>query len=248
MRQEISCAAVPEWLESGDFSFTVEKALTDSLYYPACKFDGDPVKFFSGNIYSYVYADYAVGREELFNELECYGFRGYHVAYSQSLSAADLVPGGWTVRIMPGSGEGNPEHYKGDMKEPFCEWMIFQKNSESAPAEGVERFSLLYICADGAAAYQALYLSNQIRPRIVAILQPGHGFGFNWTDFTDRRKIFARSVFHNSELLPEYIINGGWGSEESYAEPVWPEYSNKLLSKELTNQGYLTLWGRSSDV
>jgi len=222
MRQEISSLVMPRWLASGDFSFSVEKALTDSLYYPACKFDGDPVKFFSGNIFSFVYADYSVGREELFNELECYGFRGYHAAYSQSLSAADLVPGGWTVRIMPGRGEGNPEDYKDHMKEPFAEWMIFEKDREGAPASGVERFAFLYICADGAAAYQALYLSNQVRPRMVAILQPGHGFGFNWTDFTDRRNIFARSVLHDSSFLPDYIINGGWGSEESYSEQVWP--------------------------
>ena len=243
MRRELSCLKkMPEWLVSGDFSFTVEKALTDSLYYPAAGFDGDPVKFFTGNVFSFVYADYGVDRSRLMAELDAHGFRGYHIIHSQSLSSADLVPHGWTVMLMP-DREGSPDNYKSWIKEPFAEWMIFERNSEVTSPDKAERFALLYICADGAAAYQALYLSNNIRPRIIAVIQPGHGFGFNWTDFTNRKSILARSVFHNRKLLPEYMINGGWGEEDFYSEAVWPEYSTRMLSIPLTNTGYMTVWG-----
>ncbi len=243
MRRELSCLKMPEWISSGNFSFTVEKALTDSLYYPAAGVDGDPVKFLNGNVFSFVYADYGVDRSRLMAELEAHGFRGYHVIHSQSLSAGDLVPDGWNVMLTPERGEGSPDKYKSWIKDPFAEWMIFEKNSDVNSPEKSERFSLLYICADGAAAYQALYLSNNIGPRIIAVIQPGHGFGCNWTDFTNRKNILARSVFHNRKLLPEYMINGGWGEEDFYSEPVWPEYSNRKLSLQLTDAGYMTVWG-----
>jgi hypothetical protein len=96
------------------------------------------------------------------------------------------------------------------------------------------------MCNEGVATFQELYLSNDISPKIVCIIQPGHNFGNNWTDYTDRNKAFAKTVFLNSNV-PEYLINGGNGQLESYLNPIWKEYKQKVWSIK-AGWNCLVLW------
>jgi len=249
MVDEIEKIEMPEWLSNNSFVFNVNKILENSLYYPSARFDGDPVKYFMGNVFSFMYVDYGVSREEFLKEIKNQGFRGYHIIHNQSISQNELTPDGWTVHLNPDRNKRNPNDsfYRNWIEEPFCEWVIFERDEDKDDSYNPKKFSLLYLCADGVAAYQAIYLSNRIKPKIVAIIQPGYGFGGNWTDFRDRNEIFARSVFHIENLLPDYIINGGWGKQDFYNKPIWNEY-NELVKKFNTGKATLTIWKRTGNI
>ena len=147
-------------------------------------------------------------------------------------------------KVLPVYGDGNPNAWRRIQKEPFAEWFIFERTEEYDESHNPYRFSLLFICADGAAAYQALYLENRMTPKILAIIQPGEAFGCNWTNFTNRGQILARSVFHGGNPLPEYLINGGIGRSEFYRAPIWPEYT-EFVKKFNIGAKYFRIWARS---
>ena len=70
-------------------------------------------------------------------------------------------------------------HLMGDWwneKKPYCSWSIFQLREDVPAIHGPPRFSLLYLCADGVAAFQALYYANSASPKAVAVIQPGTAF------------------------------------------------------------------------
>jgi len=249
MINEIEKIGMPEWLASDNFTFNVDKVLENSLYYPSAHFDGDPVKYFMGNVFSFIYVDYGVSREKFLQEINNQGFRGYHIIHKHSISQNDLVPNGWTVQLQPDRSEinSNNHFYRNWIKKPFCEWVIFERDEDRDDSYNPKKFSLIYLCADGAAAYQAMYLSNHIKPKIIAIIQPGHGFGGNYTDFTDRSKIFAKSVFYNKNYLPDYLINGGWGKSDFYKNPIWNEY-NELVKTVNTGNATLTIWKQTGNI
>ncbi len=184
MRPEIERLEMPNWLNSDKFLFDINNVLFESLYYPCSGFDGEPIKYFMGNVFSFIYVDYGYSRQVFHNILETHGVKGYHVIHSQLISENELTPKGWNIVISPDKDEilnlTNSLHY---IKEPFCEWLIFERNNDLDDSHNPKRFSLLYLCADGSSSYQALYLSNKVKPRIVTIIQPG-SVGLNWTIFT----------------------------------------------------------------
>jgi hypothetical protein len=249
MNELLPRSTMPEWLKKNSFSFSLDDLLPGSLYYPASGTDGDPVKFFLGNVYSFIYVDYGVSQKQLENQLISNGFRGYRIIHDETIQQKDIAPQGWNVRIAPDLSyeEKRPDFFKDWIKPPFCKWYIFDREGNFGDAHNPSRFSLLFLCADGAASYQSIYLSNSHAPLMLAIIQPGHGFGGNWTNFEDRKAILARSVFHNEKKLPEFIVYGGIGGETHYKDPVWPEYSKHLGDvKRCHDDGRLTLWKKNS--
>jgi len=97
-----------------------------------------------------------------------------------------------------------------------------QKKDESY---NPKRFSLLYIGGEGVATYQALYLSNRIKPKIVTVINPGTGFGLNWTDFRERNKIFGRTILYDKNLAQDYYAS-------NQVREIWPEYSEEVVRIE----------------
>jgi hypothetical protein len=245
MLTEIKPIEMPEWLSSDNFTFDVHKVLENSLFYPSAGFDGNPVKFFMGNVFSFVYVDYGVSRQEFYEEIENQGFHGYHQIYKKSISQNELIPNGWSVMIQPEISP-NDNFYDKVIKKPFCEWFIFERNDNKDDSYNPKRFSFIYVCADGAAAYQAMYLSNNIKPRIIAIIHPGHGFGNNYTDFTDRDKIFAKSVFYNEDCLPEYLVHDVFVNSKPENAPIWDEY-NKSVKTSHPDMASFAIWQRTEN-
>jgi len=221
----------------------IKDILADSLYYPSSAFDGDPIAYLSGNFYSFIYVDYGHTQHELAENIENRGFLGYKMM--QSIDITDIVTA-TDVSPSPFTAEGeqnNPEKYKNWIKPPFAKWMVFQRNNNLDDQHGAERFSLLYICAEAVATFHALYLSNYCSPLAVAIIQPGHAFGCNWTNFTDPAKIFARTVLNNPSGQPKHILYGGQGGINKYQSTCWPAYSNKLCSLDNTST---VIWQNNS--
>ena len=244
MFSEVTNAEMPEWIKNPG-EFNIREVLKDSMYYPACGHDGHPVEYFMGNVYSFVYVDYSISRENLLEEVTNVGFRGYRVLRQLPISEGQLALNGWRIRVEPDGREYHePDQYSDIFEKPFAEWFIFERTEEYDESHNPYRFSLLFICADGAAAYQALYLENRMAPKILAIIQPGEAFGCNWTNFTNRGQILARSVFHGGNPLPEYLINGGIGRSEFYRAPIWPEYT-EFVKKFNIGAKYFRIWARS---
>ena len=349
--------SVPDWLaEISQSTITIDpfpltQVLEDSLYYPSSGFDGDPIKYLSGNILSFIYVDYRHSQDKFENEILKRGFRGYERVATRSVTEQELTPRGWRPRqptqyhgerssndwfdhddltiegfkifhhdkekkfrelsqkfrirseelirlsqdlrrlseMLPvmqeqyrfdvepdfqgindrlGSIESEFDYQRKELehqrqeyktecknlmgeefwreKEPYCSWSIFQRGEDVPSIHGPPRFSLLYLCADGVAAFQALYYANSASPKAVAVIQPGTAFGGNWTNFEDPSGIFARTVFGNPKGSPQILLNGGYGKRDFYREPCWPSYSELtcFLDKtpELTPDQVLRYW------
>jgi hypothetical protein len=219
----------PDWLKGSADNLSqkelpIKELLQDSLYYPACALDGDPVRTLNGNIHSFVYVDYGIPADLLKVALES-GFRGYRILFTRQVQEHELVPHNWNPRL-PLPRDGSPEYqYRRLNWNPFCLWTVFERLDQFDTTHGPQRFSLLYLSADGAAAFQAMYEGNQCRPLAVAVIQPGHlMFGGNWTDYTDPKGILGRSVIGNAAGRPDILLFGGYGRRKQYRSPCWPDY------------------------
>jgi hypothetical protein len=221
---------VPKWLAEivlpnpdslDNLEFPLNHVLERSLYYPASGFDGRPVQFLAGFVHSFIYVDYGLEEKQLDCELIAKGFLGYRIAGRKRLIEADLVPSGWTPTIherFTGEITRMSEEYR---RRPFAVWFVFERLPEFDKGHGPSRFSFVYICGDGVAAYEALFLTRGIAPLVLAIIQPGHGFGGNYTDFTNPDGLLAEMVLRtNGRDIPEYLVCGGKGMD--YNRAFWP--------------------------
>jgi hypothetical protein len=219
--------------EKGNYKFNLNEVLKDSLFYPACKFDGSPIKHAAdfGKLNSFVYVDYGVTEENLQQEI-MNGFKGYKLSNNQRISQECLVPNGVSYVVSPDNNEYRSisDEYNPDNNPPFCRWYIFEREEGYSDDHGPKIFSLLYLCSDGAAAFQNLYISNKIKPKVIAIIQPGHGCGGNWTNYFDRKSILARSVFYNEQLVPDFLLTLEDGRSANQENSCWPEFGERVKS------------------
>ena len=237
-------------IERGEFP--LKQLLGDSLYYPASGFDGDPVRHFSNIFQHFFYVDYSGTELHLNYELRSRGFNGYALIANRRVTRNELSPTSWrSTDIHNESGISG----QFDPQKAFCRWMVFSKTRD---VQGPERFSLLYLYADGIAAYQATYAALGIKPKGIAIIQSGHLSGNNWAIFPSTDGLLYKAVSQNSAGFPDYLLYGGfapiWRSEKmnhrswfpfadlnlelgahdfKYDQSCWPEYSEllELVSK-----------------
>lgn len=242
MIPQLPARSLPGWLGMASVPLgplPLAGVLEDSVYYPASGTDGRPVQYLAGNFFSFIYVDYGIGRDETVEQLGT--FRGYAPLAFRDVQPNELTPRGWQS-LPPRPGAGDPRRSAAWVRSPFALWAVFVRTPEFGPDHGPERFSLLYIGGDGVATFQALYPGNRATPAAVAIIQPGTGFGGNWTDFRDPRQVFARSVRENVAGVPGLLLFGGLGRPDFYREPCWPEYGHQIAFLGPT----LRLWGRSA--
>ena len=113
-------------------------------------------------------------------------------------------------------------HHRGFIRSPFATWYVFDRDDGLDENHGPQRFSVVYLCADGVAAYQALYRQNHTAPEVLAIIQPGHGFGLNYTDFTDPKGFLAWTVLEgNGSHIPDFLVCGD--SFIDHTQSFWPD-------------------------
>lgn len=191
--------------------FPIRKILENSSYYPACADDGGVMRYLNTmnpelGILSHVMVDYHMDRDRLLAALP--SIRGYHVHSHRPLTFEELAPNGWQMPRISAAELRRMEGHRCFMKESFAEWILLERDADMDASHGPERMSLTYICGDGAATYHALYCTQEIAPTLLAIIRPGHGFGFNWTNFFDPRALFHRIVAHNEAGMPQWLIFG----------------------------------------
>ena len=197
---------------------SIEEILGNSVFYPACGDDGLPVKYFNEHfaeygVNSYVYVDYAMNADRL-RDIQN-GFRYYHIVEQTDLAEGDLVAPGTDYRKYASvltdeeivrQKEVVYGMYRGLIR-PFARHIEYERNDDADKVRGPERFTMLYIGAEGVAAYAALYSTRGIAPRAIAIIAPGTGFGGNYTDFYDPDSALIKLI-RQGESQPEYIMFG----------------------------------------
>ena len=248
-------ASIPSWLAELSPSTTMKNRLPlkllleRSLYYPACGIDGDPVKYLGGAVLSFVYVDYRYTHDEWTNEIKNWGFKGYRLLATRPVIEAELSPDGWPPPI-PHLYLRSETRRPVKVKDPFCEWSVFERNVDAGPDHGPQRFNLLYVRAEGVAAFRSLYVENNSGPAVIAVIQPGTGTGGNWTDFRDEKAILARTVLGNPAGTPPFLLYGGYGSRDEYNTPCWLQYRRsrgfiRIPENECRSERRIGLWSKS---
>ncbi len=244
MLEQLPRIEFPNWLADltpssmKDDPFPLKELIKYSLYYPCSSFDDRPIEHLSGNIVSFVYVDYGHSEKEFMKKLRTRGFGGYHELATRKLTKEDLTPNGWEAEPPPTREDGNPSYEYGNLaNKPFFIWTVLERNCDYSKDHGPFRVSLLYLCSDGVATFQALYLTNKIAPKAVAIIG-SDGFSMNWTKLRDRKKIFARSVIDsNPGGCPEYLLDGSCTKK-----PCWLEYERNVCSFN-----WVSIWKRPAE-
>jgi hypothetical protein len=223
--------------------FPLQEILDNSFYYPSSGFDGGIIKDCntkrrSLKIVSFIYCDYATG-ELAFNDAQN-TFLGYKILGSRNVEKSELTPNGWQPQFPPNFNLQTYQKYKDDWKS-FAKWIIYERDENHGEDHGPKRFSLLYIGGEGVATYQALYWSNNATAKALAIIQPGTGFGLNWTDFTDRNGSLAWVVNNNPNGKPKIIYYGGIG--QGYDDFEWNDFEKvKNISPYYDSTGEVGIW------
>ncbi len=185
--------------------FPREQVLTSSVFYPASGFHGDVIKKLASYFHSFIYVDYSKDKESFDTAID--KISGYSVAGYKKLNISELSstsPPPTLHSRFQREMKRAPVKPIFKAKSPFASWVVMERNQTVGEEHGPERFSLVFICADGAAAYHAMYASDKIAPKALAIIQPGHAFGGNYTNFTSRDALLAHIVLDMEGPAPEF--------------------------------------------
>jgi glutaredoxin-related protein len=172
--------------------------LENSIYYPACGFDGTPIKCLSKSFSNYVYVDYLSDYKDLEYNIKFKGLLGYKVINSSLINAEELFGINWHNFILR-----NSEIYQKlrfECGEPFAKAYTFERQSNFSDNHGKKNITLLYIKAEGISIYKYLYIQNNITPKCLVSIVPGLAFGGNFDEYP---KIFIELI-KSSNKFPQY--------------------------------------------
>jgi hypothetical protein len=242
MLDEIEKITMPDWLQGDTFRFNLQNIVRDSLYYPACGFDGVPVTYFMGNIYSFIYADSGKSEEDFNGTVDKWNaFKGYKIIHKKCLSKSRFVKevNDYFKILVCTEPRLKDRAYMDHAEKPYCYWIIFERLEGYTDEHNPKRFSLLYLCSEGVSAYHVLYVNKEIAPQILCIIRSGP-FSGNWTRFTDSKQDLGKVVFSMNNR-PKYLFG-----EDNSLE--WPEYDKKILQKKnidsTDGNKLFALWGQ----
>lgn len=216
--------------------------LPGSLFYPAAGLDGNPVEALGGPIVSFVYADYGKSPDDLEQALAEAPFAGYSTRFVRRVD--DELD-------LPRSPLGRrPTGVIAHAVEPWAAWAVFDRRPERGDEHGPAAFSLLYVGLEGVAAFERLYVTHGAAPRAVAVLQPGKGFGGNWTDFRRSDGPLARAVMGHPAGVPVWLLGDFEAGSPAAEQPVWDGFPTLLRVGEFRSvygtagRRRLAVWGR----
>ena len=196
----------------------LDDLLRGSVFYPACRTDGRPIKLCNTlwrhlGVDSYVYCDFDMSEEAFLADTRT--MRGYHVVAHRHLDPSEYIPEGWTLEMAPERGDGRRGGYwdtflgHGGPARCAC-WAVFERNADRGLEYGPERLSVLFVCGEGLATFQQLYCSRGMAPKMVCFIQCW-GFAGNWTNFSAVGAPFHRTVQKYGASLPEWLCFGDCG-------------------------------------
>lgn len=176
------------------------------VYYPGFGSDGHPVKFFNTRHEAtcFVYADYRVEEEQvraaLDNPERSYSgrFLGYHCLQRIPVTAEDLTPNGWQPHRLP-SGHS----WEKPLIRPYGFLELLERDDGYDDTHGAKQLSILFLGADGHAAYDALFCQRPTRVPYAVVLKD-HGFGGNYSRFGGGGAL--EDITMRARVLPEFLL------------------------------------------
>jgi hypothetical protein len=204
---------MPEWLAvykpdqgTGRSRRTLVQEFLQSrlIYYPGSGQDGGAVKLFNiAKVAScFVYVDYMLTRQNLASEIKTAGFNGYDVLDTIDLKPEDLISSPFVPHLGPEETHGSRRFV--DPSEPYATLTIFEKSDPAVP--GYPRFAVLFLFADGHAAYDALFCQRDSGPPPFGVVLQDHGFGGNWSPFGEGGAL--HTIAHRADKFPELLLVG----------------------------------------
>lgn len=205
-------------------SFPIREFLEDSAFYPAAGTDFWPVLALAEHCRTFVYADYCVSVEDAAAALQ-----RLHPHSLRDVTREALLEGcPWQAPARPECDRAFP------YVPPYALVARFKVGSEDGRryAGGISflfpdprglherEVELLYLGGEGVATYEALYGGHRIAPKVLAILRPGTGFGFNWTDFRATGDPLEMAVTANRGGLPKGLLRDAGERDMGYR---WPD-------------------------
>jgi hypothetical protein len=136
----------PDWLASvsEEHPLPLSDLRQNSLYYPASRLDGDPVRYFAGFLHSFVYADSSISKEAITEDLyrRGHGFTGYRVRFCKDVSNS-IKAGGSTPADQA-------------VKDTYALWVVLERLEKVDSSRGPSRFSFLFVGGKGVSVYERI--------------------------------------------------------------------------------------------
>jgi len=202
--------AMPEWLRdwTPQSKFNATEFLSSRVvFYPGCGTDGQPVKYFGSRhaAHCFVFADYGVGKDEISTELEVTGhpFAGYSSLARMDIAKCDLTPSGWVSHIDARDAQHAPPAPISGVGRPYALLEILERQAGFGDTHGPQRLAILFLCADGVMAHDALFCQTGSTAPFAVVLQD-HGWGGNWTRFGQGGSL--QQLASSTRRLPAFLL------------------------------------------
>jgi hypothetical protein len=236
----------PEWLMNvqAEDDFPVPLALANSLYYPACGLDGDPIRHLGGYIHSFVYTDYSVPEEKLSASLldPKHRLKGYRLLFSKSVSKM-IFPKNWGLVTHGRKGVQSAAIPARNQPLGYALWAVLERLDEFGLDHGPRRLSFLFIGGEAVEVFKVLYMDNGVMPDGIAIIHCGVGWGRVCSDLADRNLPFAHNVLDLCERQPQFVLYGVRAN--ACTKCCWPEFTSRV-ARWREHDGELGLWWKPS--
>lgn len=228
--------------------------LVDSLYYPNSRLDGGVIKY--SNIHlcdeelvSFVYSDYSCSEKDLISRAES-DFIGYHVYAHRPVSKEEIGANKPYPKPKMSDREirCGMNFFNGRPQNPFCHWVVMERDEDFGEEHGPKRFSLLFINGDGVAVFAGLYGVNNITPKVIAFIEPGYSYPGFWTDFADPHACLYQYMKSFPSGMPKYVFYGG--TEDNYDNLKWEGYGaiGKVQDYYRPDLGSMTIYKQVSEA
>jgi hypothetical protein len=164
--------------------------LSESMFYPCSEDDGTPIKRCQHMFPLYVYVDYYFEKENIGKTLK------YHdLVEEKELSPEELFNKSWE--------ELYKEYEYFIKKLPFEFHNPYIVVCDFRHQETNKHILTVNIKFEAVAMYKELYIKNNTKPKGLAHLRCGLGFGGNYVSYIDE---LCRALLSNPAGLPEYIL------------------------------------------
>ncbi|MEN6528204.1 MAG: hypothetical protein ABFD65_17120, partial [Candidatus Polarisedimenticolia bacterium] len=148
--------------------------------------------------------DYGVSQKELEKDLDDaeLRFRGYHTLARLQLSEKDLVPDRWTPHVRPNEVSERMRDFV--FTEPFGFLEVLERDPGLDESHGARRLAILFLGADGIAAYDALFCQGLGHAAPFAVVLQDHGFGGNYDRFGGDGLL--ERIALKCDVVPRYLL------------------------------------------
>jgi len=243
---------MPDWLKrfQPNEPFSRQNFFTSRLvYYPGSETetDGHPVKLFGSthSSHCFVYADPKLMRAQIESVLEHprHRFKGYRTLHRLEIRESDLVPNGWTPHITHSDVERALDLSKPVQLFGFLE--VLEREEAFDDSHGPKRLAVLFLGADGIAAYDALFCQkDSLSPPFALLLQDPGFISSNYNRFghgsllhliATRSKVLPQSLLISEDTEPwdGFVrLSGVGGDQAGILKPMRFLYKKEDVKKE----------------